>query len=134
MCPQGKDMNISSEELSERLKYLDKAIHELHDNGYFVVSDLADIVCLYCFDAHQEFYDFSVGINETEVTLGRVGNFTILYDNPNIASPEFRIVKQNNYWIFEDTSMDYTGIYVNDRRTQKCILNLDQRWISFVVT
>ena len=36
-------LNISNEELTERLKYLDKAIHELHDNGYFVVGDLADI-------------------------------------------------------------------------------------------
>ncbi len=36
-------MNISKDELTERLKYLDKAIHELHDNGYFVVGDLADI-------------------------------------------------------------------------------------------
>ena len=36
-------LNISNEELSERLKYLDKAIHELHSNGYFVVGDLADI-------------------------------------------------------------------------------------------
>ena len=36
-------LNISNDELTERLKYLDKAIHELHDNGYFVVVDLADI-------------------------------------------------------------------------------------------
>ena len=36
-------LNVSSDELTERLKYLDKAIHELHDNGYFVVGDLADI-------------------------------------------------------------------------------------------
>ncbi len=35
--------NISTEELTERLKYLDKAIQELHDHGYYVVSDLADI-------------------------------------------------------------------------------------------
>lgn len=36
-------MNISKDELTERLKYLDKALHELHDNGYFVVGDLANI-------------------------------------------------------------------------------------------
>jgi hypothetical protein len=36
-------MNISTEELTERLKYLDKAIQELHSNGYYVVGDLADI-------------------------------------------------------------------------------------------
>lgn len=36
-------LNISNDELTERLKYLDKAIHEMHDNGYFVVGDLADI-------------------------------------------------------------------------------------------
>ena len=36
-------MNISKEELTERLKYLDKAISELHNNGYYVVGDLADI-------------------------------------------------------------------------------------------
>ena len=36
-------MNISKEELTERLKYLDKAISELHENGYYVVGDLADI-------------------------------------------------------------------------------------------
>ena len=35
--------NVSSEELTERLIYLDKAIKELHSNGYYVVSDLADI-------------------------------------------------------------------------------------------
>lgn len=36
-------MNISTEELTERLKRLDKAIQELHENGYYVVSDLAEI-------------------------------------------------------------------------------------------
>ena len=36
-------MNISEEELTERLKYLDKAINELHNNGYYVVGSLADI-------------------------------------------------------------------------------------------
>ena len=36
-------MNISKEELTERLKYLDKTISELHNNGYYVVGDLADI-------------------------------------------------------------------------------------------
>lgn len=36
-------MNVSTEELTEKLKYLDKAIQELHENGYYVVSDLADI-------------------------------------------------------------------------------------------
>ena len=36
-------MNISTEELTGRLKYLDKAIQELHENGYYVVSDLAEI-------------------------------------------------------------------------------------------
>ena len=36
-------MNISKEELTERLKYLDKAINELHNNGYYVVGSLADI-------------------------------------------------------------------------------------------
>ena len=36
-------LNVSNDELTNRLKYLDKAIHELHDNGYFVVGDLADI-------------------------------------------------------------------------------------------
>lgn len=36
-------VNISTEELTERLKYLDKAICELHQNGYYVVGDLADI-------------------------------------------------------------------------------------------
>ena len=36
-------MNISTEELTNKLKYLDKAIHELHNSGYFIVGDLADI-------------------------------------------------------------------------------------------
>ena len=36
-------MNISKEELTQRLKYLDKAISELHESGYYVVGDLADI-------------------------------------------------------------------------------------------
>lgn len=36
-------MNISTDELTERLKYLDKTIQELHSNGYYVVGDLADI-------------------------------------------------------------------------------------------
>ena len=36
-------INISIDELTERLKYLDKAMMELHQNGFFVVGDLADI-------------------------------------------------------------------------------------------
>ena len=33
----------TTEELTNRLIQLDKAIKELHENGYFVVSDLAEI-------------------------------------------------------------------------------------------
>ena len=36
-------LNVSKDELTKRLQYLDKAICELHENGYFVVGDLADI-------------------------------------------------------------------------------------------
>ncbi len=36
-------LNVSMDELTERLKYLDKALMDLHSNGYFVVGDLADI-------------------------------------------------------------------------------------------
>ena len=36
-------MNISNEELTNKLEYLDKALRELHSNGYYVVGDLGDI-------------------------------------------------------------------------------------------
>lgn len=36
-------LGVSMEELTERLKYLDKSLMDLHAKGYFVVGDLADI-------------------------------------------------------------------------------------------
>lgn len=36
-------INVSTDELTERLKYLDKALSELHRNGYYLVGDLAEI-------------------------------------------------------------------------------------------
>lgn len=61
-------MNISSEELTERLKYLDKAISELHNNGYYVVSDLADIEIInneITLDSFKDKIDYlNSGINE----------------------------------------------------------------------
>ena len=36
-------MNISSEELTKRLTYLDKTLQDLHSHNYYVVGDLADI-------------------------------------------------------------------------------------------
>ena len=61
-------INISSEELTERLKYLDKAIQELHENGYYVVSDLADIEIInneVTLDSFKDKIDYlNSGINE----------------------------------------------------------------------
>ena len=37
-------LEATNDELTERLKYVDKAIHELHEHGYFVVGYLADIM------------------------------------------------------------------------------------------
>lgn len=60
--------NISTEELTERLKYLDKAIQELHENGYYVVSDLADIEIInneITLDSFKNKIDYlNSGINE----------------------------------------------------------------------
>ena len=61
-------MNISKEELTERLKYLDKAISELHSNGYYVVGDLADIEIIndeITLDSFKDKIDYlNSGINE----------------------------------------------------------------------
>ena len=61
-------MNISTEELTERLKYLDKAIQELHENGYYVVSDLAEIDIInneVTLDSFKDKIDYlNSGINE----------------------------------------------------------------------
>lgn len=61
-------MNISEEELTERLKYLDKAINELHNNGYYVVGDLADIDIIndeVTLDSFKDKIDYlDSGINE----------------------------------------------------------------------
>ena len=61
-------MNVSTEELTERLKYLDKAISELHHNGYYVVSDLADIEIIndeITIDSFKDKIDYlDSGINE----------------------------------------------------------------------
>ena len=61
-------MNISTKELTERLKYLDKAIQELHDNGYYVVSDLAEIDIInneVTLDSFKDKIDYlNSGINE----------------------------------------------------------------------
>ena len=64
-------MNISTEELTERLKYLDKAINELHNNGYYVVGDLADIEVVndeITLDSFKDKIDYiNSGINENGV-------------------------------------------------------------------
>lgn len=98
----------------------------LQNNSTYTIqfSDLTDVISLYCFDTHQEFYDFNVGVNETQLSLGRAGNFSLLYDNPNIANPEFMISKQNNAWLLEDSGLEQTRIYVNNKRVRKCFLNL----------
>ncbi len=61
-------MNVSTEELTERLKYLDKAINELHNNGYYVVGDLADIEIInneITLDSFKDKIDYlNSGINE----------------------------------------------------------------------
>ena len=61
-------LNISTEELTERLKYLDKAINELHNNGYYVVGDLADIEIIndeITLDSFKDKIDYlNSGINE----------------------------------------------------------------------
>ena len=61
-------MNISKEELTERLKYLDKAINELHSNGFYVVGDLADIEIIdnqITLDSFKDKIDYlNSGINE----------------------------------------------------------------------
>lgn len=61
-------MNISVDELTERLKYLDKAISELHNNGYYVVGDLADIEIIndeVTIDSFKDKIDYlNSGINE----------------------------------------------------------------------
>ena len=36
-------LGVSMDELTERLKYLDKSLMDLHSKGYFVVGDLAEI-------------------------------------------------------------------------------------------
>jgi len=62
-------MNISSDELTERLKYLDKAIFELHSNGYYVVGDIADIEIInneITLDSFKDKIDYlNSGINES---------------------------------------------------------------------
>ena len=64
-------MNISTEELTERLKYLDKTISELHKNGYYVVGDLADIEIInneITLDSFKDKIDYlNSGINENGV-------------------------------------------------------------------
>ena len=61
-------LNISNEELTNRLIYLDKAIKELHSNGYYVVSDLAEIEIInneVTLDSFKDKIDYvNSGINE----------------------------------------------------------------------
>ncbi len=61
-------VNISKTELTERLKYLDKAISELHEHGYYVVGDLADIDIIndeITIDSFKDKIDYlNSGINE----------------------------------------------------------------------
>jgi len=108
-------------------KGLDKVTKEdiKNDSIYTIqFSDLIDTVTLYCFDEHQAFYDYEIGGNNTEIVLGRTGAFNIIYDNPNIGSPELRIYKQNNYWFLEDNGFEQTKVYVNNQRIKKTTLKL----------
>ena len=71
----------SSSEIHFQNDYGEVAKEALQNDSIYTVqfSDLTDFVTLYCFDAHQEFYDYDI-IDRNRLTVGRAGNLDILYD------------------------------------------------------
>ncbi len=85
-------------------------------------SDLEDYISLYCFDTPVTFYRYSVE-NKTSISLGRDKN-DIIYDNVNIGSPHFEIIKSNNCWILKDSGADELVTFVNGKRYHQIVLKM----------
>ena len=84
-------------------------------------SDLNDTIYLYCFDPHQELFDYMVDANSNRILLGNSGNFDILYNSSIISNPEIAIIKHENMWFVQDNSQ--SKLYVNNRRVKNTYLN-----------
>ncbi len=87
-------------------------------------SDLTDFVTLYCFDAHQNYYEYDIPGNKLELYVGKGTNCDISYNQSMMASPQLRIYKQNSVWILEDNGLDATRVYHNSRRVRRVLLNM----------
>ncbi len=98
----------------------------LQDNSIYTIqfSDLTDSVTLYCFNSHQEYYDFEINGNKSEILIGKNGPYDILYDNPVLSALEFKIFRHNNTWFLEDNGLEQTKLYLNSQRIRKSILHL----------
>lgn len=96
----------------------------ISDSDFYQIkfNDLNEYINLYCFDIPMNYYIYSVE-GKTSVTLGR-SNCDILYENINIGTPHFEIVRSNNYWILKDNGTDEIITFVNGRRYHQVVLNM----------
>lgn len=87
-------------------------------------SDLTDIVTLYCFDAHQTYFDYDIPGNKTEIIVGKGANCDIFYNQIDIAALQLKFYKQNGMWILEDNVSNQTKVYHNGKRVRNAILSM----------
>ena len=96
----------------------------IKDNDFYQIkfSDLEEIINIYCFEVPTTYYNYSIS-NKEKITLGR-SNADLLYENVNVGSPHFEIVKSNGYWILKDNGSDSIITFVNGKRYHQFVLNL----------
>lgn len=97
---------------------------DINNNSFYQIkfSDMEEYINLYCFDVPMNFFSYSLD-NKTSISLGR-SNCDILYENTNIGTPHFEIVKTNGYWLLKDNGSDPLITYVNGKRYHQCVLNI----------
>ena len=78
-------------------------------------SDLNIPITIYCFDTHQQLFDFAIPSTKTELTIGKLGNFDLVFDGASLNSPELKISKQNNIWVLESNNFKFWRYYFYKR-------------------
>lgn len=98
----------------------------LQNNSIYTIqfSDLTEAVTLYCFDAHQELFDFEIPGMNSQIVVGRTGACDFIYEHPKMGSPEFKLIKKDNQWSIEDNGGENTHVYLNNRRIRKSPINV----------
>ena len=104
-------VEISKEELDY------KAIYQLKFN------DLTDSIMMYCIETPLKYFNYEVG-NKNEILVGKDDTNDIIFNSSYMANNQYKIYRQDNYWILEDNGLPDTLVFVNQCRVRKTVLKM----------